>query len=175
MTLDSYAIELKSIVQLYEALDLRLGANESSANVVAEEDGINISNPSNTNKWKSYINKSKVQFQVSIHFNGPNKVVCKGIKTELKNNWSFQGVESPPKTIIETIKKSDTFIYPKTGVNASESQGLNVMQQGEEYSDKGGKGRGGPALAMVKEDAVSLQPNNMGVETLIAAIQTPVL
>ena len=104
---------------------------------------------------------------MSIHFNGPNKVVCKGIKTELKNNWSFQGVESSPKTIIETIKKSDTFIYPKTGVNASESQGLNVMQQGEEYSDKGGKGRGGPALAMVKEDAVSLQPKNMGVETLI--------
>ena len=175
MTLDSCNTDFKARVKLCESLGLRGGDTDAAEKVVSEEDINDMANPSNTNKWKSYINKSKVQFQVSIHFNGPNKVVCKGIKTELKNNWSFQGVESPPKTIIETIKKSDTFIYPKTGVNASESQGLNVMQQGEEYSDKGGKGRGGPALAMVKEDAVSLQPNNMGVETLIAAIQTPVL
>ena len=48
------------------------------------------------------------------------------------------------KTISEKIKKSDTFIDLKTGIKSSDSQDLASMQQGEESSDKVGKGRGDP-------------------------------
>ena len=54
-----------------------------------------------------------------------------------------------PKNISETIKKSDTFNDHKTGVKARDSQGLDFMQQVEESSDKGGKGRGGPVHVQV--------------------------
>ena len=59
------------------------------------------------------------------------------------------GGEKPPKTISDTINKLDTFIDPKTGVKASNSKGLAFMKQGKEYSDKGGKGRGGPGCGQL--------------------------
>ena len=143
MTLYTYIIEFKAIVQLCEALGLRVSATEAAAKVAAEEDGIDMSNPSNANKWKYNIDKSEVHFQATMHFNGLNKIIYNGLKSEVKNNCSVQGVNNFPKNIIETIMKADTFIDPKTGVKSSDSQGLAFMQQGEKYSDKGGKGRGG--------------------------------
>ena len=143
INLDAYTTEFKAIVQVCEAFGLRAGATEAAAKLVAEDDGINMSNTSNANKWKCYIDKSKERFQAAMHFNGLNNVIYKGPKAEVNNNWSVQWVNNTPKTISETIKKADTFIGTKTGYNASESKGLDFMQQDKESSDKGGKGRGG--------------------------------
>ena len=102
-----------------------------------------MSNPSNANKWKSYIDKFELQFQEDINFIELNKVIYKGLKDQVNNNWSVKGVNNVPKTIGETIKKSDTFIDSKISIKASDSQGLAFIQQGEKSSDKGVKGRGG--------------------------------
>ena len=53
---------------------------------------------------------------------------------------------SVPKTIRKIIKKADNFIDHKKGINVSNRQGLDLTEQGKEYSDKGGKGRGDPGL-----------------------------
>ena len=143
-TLDSYTIELKARVQLCEILVLRVGSTEAAAKFLSEEDGIDMSNTSNFNTQKYYIDKSEVQFQAAMHFNGINNVIYKGLKDEVKNNWSVQGYNNFPKTISDTINKADKFIDPKTGVKASNSQCLDFMQQGEESRDKIGKGRGNP-------------------------------
>ena len=57
-------------------------------------------NTSNANKCKSYINKSEVQFQVAMYFNGLNNVIYKGLKTEVKNNWSVQGVKISTRLLV---------------------------------------------------------------------------
>ena len=77
-------------------------------NVVDEEYRIDMSNPSNANKWKYYMDKAKVQFQVDMNFNGLEKVIYKGLENEINNNWSVQGVTNAPNNISETTNKSDT-------------------------------------------------------------------
>ena len=76
----AYTTEFKARVQVYDALVLRVGCTEAAAKDVAEEDGINMSNPSNANKWKSYIDKFELQFQEDINFIELNKVIYKGLK-----------------------------------------------------------------------------------------------
>ena len=68
MTLYTYIIEFKAIVQLCEALGLRVSATEAAAKVAAEEDGIDMSNPSNANKWKYNIDKSEGTFSSDYAF-----------------------------------------------------------------------------------------------------------
>ena len=75
MNLDAYTKQLKEIVQLCQALILILGATEAVVKVLATEDIMDISNTSNTNKWKYQIDKSWLKFQVDINFNGPNNVI----------------------------------------------------------------------------------------------------
>ena len=82
-----------------------------------------------------------------MDFNGSNNVIYKEFKSEVKNNWSVQGVDNFSNTISETINKADAFIRPKLGVKASDSKFLAFMQQGERSSDKGVKGRGVPDCA----------------------------
>ena len=173
-TLDSYTMELKARVQLCEILVLRVGSTEAAAKFLSEEDGIDMSNTSNFNTQKYYIDKSEVQFQAAMHFNGINNVIYKGLKDEVKNNWSVQGYNNFPKTISDTINKADNFIDPKTGVKASNSQCLDFMQQGEESRDKIGKGRGNPVCGQGGWGQI-LQLNNMLVGMMIAEIQTRLL
>ena len=135
MTMDEYTKYFKARVKLCEALGLRVGAAEAASIVVSEE---------YVNKWKSYIDKYKVHFQAAIHFNGLRNVIQKGLKDEVKNNWSVQGAKNSPNTISETIKKADNFIVPKIGIKVGDSPGLDFMQQGKESIDKGGQGRCGP-------------------------------
>ena len=52
MTLDAYTTESKARVQVCEALGLRVGATEVAVKVLAEENRIDMSKPSNANKWK---------------------------------------------------------------------------------------------------------------------------
>ena len=59
----------------------------------------------------------------------------KGLKYEINNNWSVQGVNNAPNATSETINKADKFIDHKTGVKARDSQGQAFMQQGEESQD----------------------------------------
>ena len=92
MTLDYCNTDFKARVNLCESLGLRVGDTDAAEKVVSEEDIIDMANPSNTNKWKSYIDKSEVQFQAAINFNGFNNVIYKGLKVEVKNNWSVQRV-----------------------------------------------------------------------------------
>ena len=82
MTLYSYTTELNSIVQVCEALDLIVGTIEVEAKVVSEEDKIDMSNPSNANKRKLYIDRDEVIFQSEMHFNGLNNVIYQGLKSE---------------------------------------------------------------------------------------------
>ena len=63
MTLYSYTTELNSIVKVCEALDLIVGTIEVEAKVVSEEDEIDMSNPSNANKRKLYIDRDEIIFQ----------------------------------------------------------------------------------------------------------------
>ena len=46
-----------------------------------------MSKPSDANKQKCYIDKSKVQFQKAMHFNVMKIVIYKGLKYEVNNNW----------------------------------------------------------------------------------------
>ena len=159
MTLDAYTTESKARVQVCEALGLRVGATEVAVKVLAEENRIDMSKSSNANKWKYYIDKSKVQFQKAVHLNGMKIFIYKGLKAEVKTNWSVQGVNKVPKTISDAINKSDNFIDSKTGVKARDGQGLDFMQQGEESSNKLGKvhggrghGQGGHGPSTTKQD-----------------------
>ena len=86
MTLDAYTKYFRSRVQLYEALGLIVGATDARDKVVAQEDIIDVSNSSNANKWKSDIDKSEVQFQAAMYFNGLKNVIYKGLKAKVKNN-----------------------------------------------------------------------------------------
>ena len=87
----AYTTEFKARVQVYDALVLRVGCTEAAAKDVAEEDGINMSNPSNANKWKSYFDKDEVHFQEAMHFTGLNNIIYKGLMAEVRIFGQFRG------------------------------------------------------------------------------------
>ena len=132
-----------------------------------------MSNSSNANKWKYYIDKSKVKIQADMHCNVLNNIVYKVLKAEIKNNYSVQGVNNVPKNISDTIKKAIPLLIPiqlssPETVKASPSCKNTMNPVNNQVWDV-------LVMSGVKYNVFSIKLNKMGVLMLISAIQTPVL